>query len=343
MATTDTEWAAVRKAPDRDRYGRYLIPDLITGKPVGYTRVTTLTGALDDRHNLELWKLRTATAGFVARPDLFALAHAQLGDKKQLDRTIDTALDAGKGNEGSNLGTALHALTEALDLGQEVPTPAPYDQDIAAYLKAMKRSKLTVLREHVEQILVIDGQPERIAGTCDRILRAPSKGLLIADLKTGQNLDYGWTGIAMQLACYAHATATFDPVTGERGPVPEGIDQGHALVMHLPAGQATCTLHYVDIAAGWAAVQLAFRVREWRKTRGLATPYTVTVPADSGLRRTLEQRIRVIAQYGAIDRLAARWPAGIPTFKQSDAHTAEQLAEIATVIGHVEADAEIPF
>src|SRR5690606_2671448 len=47
-----------RVGPKRDRYGRYLIPDPATGKERAWMRATTLADTLDDRYNLELWKLR---------------------------------------------------------------------------------------------------------------------------------------------------------------------------------------------------------------------------------------------------------------------------------------------
>jgi hypothetical protein len=46
-----------------------------------------------------------------------------------------------------------------------------------------------------------------------------------------------------------------------------------ALVIHLPAGQARCELHWLDIAAGWEAARLAATVRAWRARRDLTQPH----------------------------------------------------------------------
>ena len=40
-----------------------------------------------------------------------------------------------------------------------------------------------------------------------------------------------------------------------------------------PAGQARCELHWIDIAAGWHAAQLAAAVRGWRARRDLTAAY----------------------------------------------------------------------
>jgi hypothetical protein len=61
-------------------------------------------------------------------------------------------------------------------------------------------------------------------------------------------------------------------------PMPE-VSHDKALVIHLPAGQARCELHWVDIAAGWQAAQLAAAVRTWRGNRDLTQPYTALADA----------------------------------------------------------------
>src|SRR5690606_4914595 len=75
--------------------------------------------------------------------------------------------------------------------------------------------------------------------------------------------------IAMQLAVYARSVL-YGPATRERTPLE--VDQDRAIVIHLPAGQGRCELHWVDIAAGWEAVQVAAQVRQWRRRRDLFTP-----------------------------------------------------------------------
>ena len=54
----------------RDRWVRPLITPVGGGKPVGYTRVSTLAKALDDTTNLTAWKLRTAAVGLAKSPSV---------------------------------------------------------------------------------------------------------------------------------------------------------------------------------------------------------------------------------------------------------------------------------
>jgi hypothetical protein len=50
------------------------------------------------------------------------------------------------------------------------------------------------------------------------------------------------------------------------------VDQEKALIIHLPVGTGTCTLHLVDIGMGWFGVELAMQVRDWRNRKDLSEP-----------------------------------------------------------------------
>ena len=241
----------------RDRWGRPLVHPPDGGKAVPYTRVTTVSGTLDDRWGLERWKMRQVAAGLSERPDLLLSVSAHRDDKAKLDAICEAAMEAVASSAGATTGTALHRLTELHDLGHELP-PMPDDagRDLLAYSRAMEAAGLTC--EAVETFLVLDGH--QVAGTADRIVTDRSGRRMIADLKTG-SVDYSWGSIAIQLALYA-AGETYDPETyGRENPQ---VDQDRALVIHLPAGQGECTVHTVDIAQGWEAAQLALRVRRYR-------------------------------------------------------------------------------
>lgn len=256
--------AFMRPEPKRDRYGR----PLIKGK--AFTRVTTLAETLDDRYNLELWKVRKGGVGLTVRPDLYArVAACRPDDKKALDSLMSEAIEAAKASEGANLGTALHAFTERIDLGEELAVPPPWDADIAAYRQALADHRITILPEWVERMVLCEELG--VAGTPDR--RVEHRGrITISDLKTGATLDFSWCAIAVQLACYANARLAYNPVADEVIPITEDVDTNTALVIHLPAGKATCTIYEVDIAAGWEAAKQAMWVRDWRKRKNLATP-----------------------------------------------------------------------
>lgn len=325
--------------PQRDRYGRYLLLDG-SGKRVAYTRATTVAETIDDRYNLELWKVRTAGLGLVQRPDLFAqVAACSPDDKKKLNALMAGAIEAAKGSAGANLGSALHTFTENRDRGEDVVVPSPWDADVAAYTATLEANGIHVEPGRIENIVALDGF--RIAGTFDRVVRVTGRPLpMIADLKTGATLDFSWCAIAAQLAIYSRADRIYDPVSDTSEPMPK-VDQHQALVIHLPAGQATCTLYLVDIEAGWDAVQHCLWVRDWRKRKDLAAPFVSTVEQR---RAWLAERVTRLrdAYPNAFNELAQSWPADCPTFKQGG-HTADQLELIALAISNVEARHQIAF
>lgn len=329
----------LRPEPKRDRYGRYLIE----GKP--YTRVTTFAASIDDRFNLEAWKQRMVAAGLVHRPDLFAQAAANIDDKKKLDRICADAVEAAKGGAGANLGTALHTFTEQVDLGQTPTIPEPWDADIAAYQQTLAEAGVRIDVEYVERIVVHHGLG--IAGTFDRLVQVDGWPLpVIADLKTG-NLEHAsaFGAIAVQLACYSNAESLYDPASDSLSPMPP-VDRTRGVVIHLPAGKATCTLYTVDLVAGWEAAQLCAAVREWRKRKNLSSPFGADRKAmTAGERLTwLAERAAILREQhpAALAELAATWPAGLPTFKQGG-HTAEQVELVALHLSAVEAKHGVPF
>lgn len=101
---------------------------------------------------------------------------------------------------------------------------------------------------------------------------------------------------------------TYDPDSGTRGRV-DGLDLERAVVIHMPSDQAgVCTLHWVDIAAGWKYAQLAAQVREVRKAKGLITnggPSTGRIPLT-----------QAIADCRSADELTALWNARQPEWDE---------------------------
>lgn len=267
-----------RPEPRRDRYGRYVVKGR-NGKDISYTRVTTFAKTLADTYNLNAWRCRMTALGLSRRQDLLALtASTSVDDKRALDEIVIKAQEAAKADSGRNIGSALHGFTEQYDLGTlDIHTvPEPYDADIAAYAATMKAHGLVVLTEHVEAVCVIESLG--LAGTMDRIVLCPDGRIRIADVKTQQSLDFGVHDIAIQMACYANASSLYDYGTEAHRPMPD-VDRTTAIVIHLPAGKGECTLHDVDIAAGWEAAQLAEQVRTWRKRKGLSVPRSAVPPA----------------------------------------------------------------
>ena len=256
----------VRTEIERDRWGRPLIVPPGGGKPKGYTRVTTFVGALEDTYNLEKWKMRQVALGLADRPDLLLSVAAHRDDKKQLNKACEQAVEAAKASAKATTGTALHALTEIIDRGGELPIiPDEARADLNAYQQATAGLNMVA----IEQFGVHDEL--QAAGTWDRIVERDGQRF-IADLKTG-SIEWGLGKIAQQLALYSRCQG-YDPYTGHRTPL--NVHQSAGIVIHLPAGQARCDLYWIDLNAGWEAVQLSASVRNWRKRKGLTKPFPKT-------------------------------------------------------------------
>ena len=256
---------------ERDRWGRPLITPPSGGKPVPYTRVTTYVGCLEDTYNLSRWQQRMVALGLSQRPDLMlAVSSTDPDEKKKLNDLTEQAIEAAKGTAAATIGTALHALTERMDRDDDIGVvPDAYIADLAAYQRTT--SALTV--ESIETFGVVDDL--KIAGTWDRIVTLNGQSY-IADIKTG-SIQWGAGKIAMQLAAYSRAHQ-YNPTTHKRTPL--NVDQNKAIIIHLPAGEGECHLHWIDINQGWEAVQLAGKVRAWRATKNLTTPIDAPSPQE---------------------------------------------------------------
>jgi hypothetical protein len=279
-----TQWETIPEIK-RDRWGRPMVIPPGGGKPIAYTRATTYISCLDDTWNLGKWQMRMVARGLSIREDLLLRVNslgpqpdkddpAHRGWKDDMDRLTDQAVEAAKASAGANIGTALHALTERIDRGQRVEdVPREYQK----HLKAYRDATTTFTAVEIERFMVNDKL--QVGGTPDRIIKIDGyQHPIIADIKTG-SVDYGMGKIAMQLAMYANSSV-YNPETGERSQ-PHHIDQQHGLIIALDASTGECTLRWVDLQAGWEAIQLCTQVRAWRARKNLDTPYEQQQPAHT--------------------------------------------------------------
>ena len=248
---------------ERDRYGRPLVAPKTGGKPIAYTRATTIANSLDDPAALTAWKMRMAAIGLTVRSDLLLAISAAQEDKMAINKYIEDAMEVAGASRAATIGTALHAFAEKLDLGQELgPIPEEWAGDIKAYEQTTKQLN----KVFIEQFSVLDKY--KIAGTPDRVVEYKGERF-IADIKTGR-IDHP-NNIAIQLAIYANGSP-YDVATGRRGSWGD-VNKDKAIIIHLPAGTGLCKLVWIDIAEGWKGVQFAMKVRQWRDKKGLATPF----------------------------------------------------------------------
>ena len=318
----------------RDRYGRYLIPHPETGKETPWTRATTFAKSISDTYVLSQWSQRMVAKGIAMRQDLRSLAAATpLTDRDKLNKIAEDAKTFAGAKESANLGTAMHAFTEALDRGENQFLDSLSTEEVAdikAYRVTLAEAGIEVLPEYIEKTVV--WTEYGVAGTLDRIVRMPDGTLRIGDLKTGRDLSYGWTEIAIQLGIYASASRIWDWKTQSFTEMPP-VDKSVAVVFHLPVGEAKCTIYELNIAEGIKAAELCHQVREWRKTRYLARPLTT---ATSGTQETLVQpasdleRVRAASSKG---ELSALWTELFPAGRWTDelaAASTDQMSKFIT-------------
>lgn len=200
----------------RDRWKRPLIVPPGGGKPVPYTRASTLGKAIEDTYHINRWEVRAVALGMSRREELVARAAAipeNEGEHREPLQGIATeAKTAGGGDKGANIGTALHKLAERADDGDDLSyLPSLLKEAIEAYLRCM--ADFEVLAS--ETFVVCD--PLQTAGSFDRVVHCktdlafhhaelkdvllPAGTVLILDLK-GLALDTpiptptGWTTMA---------------------------------------------------------------------------------------------------------------------------------------------------
>jgi hypothetical protein len=276
-----------------DRWGRYKLKHPETGKVQSFTRATTFAKSISDTFALSQWSQRMVLKGAALRPDIIAMAHSLdvKQDKDKLNGLCEDAKSAAGNKVAANLGTALHSFSEAVDKGMPVEdVPAAQRDDIQAYATAMRTAGVLAVPELIERQTCLPAF--EVAGTFDRVLDLNSikpwfqdaiagagfdlagESLVIGDVKSGQDLQYGWNEIAIQLAIYAlgvRNTGVWNKQTKSWEPaLPVRLD--FAIVMHMPVGQKTCTLWALDLEEAMGAMELCRSVRRWRKMRNLATP-----------------------------------------------------------------------
>jgi hypothetical protein len=255
----------------RDHWGRPLIIPESGGKPVAYSRVTTYIKVIEDQFGLQQWMQRKVAKGLALRKDLLLAAQTTPeDDKKRLNQICDEAREAANASGAATIGTALHSLAETMDRGLALPDGL--DPATSAIMSAYGKATAGLRHDHIEQFCVIDTL--KVGGTPDRVVTVDGQ-TYIADIKTG-NITFGALSIAMQLALYARSFVYHPDGTRDV----HGASTNRGIVIHLPAvtdpDDAECTLHWIDLEAGWEAVKVATQVREQRKVKFAA----LTEPFD---------------------------------------------------------------
>lgn len=282
----------------RDRWGRYLLTNPTSEKTAPFTRATTFAKSISDTFALSQWAQRMTAKGLALRGDLVSLAYTLdvKNDRDTLNKIVEDAKAAAGNKIAANMGTALHSFTQRIDedpaAGVEDLVPETHRGDVLAYRTALDEAGIKVLPYMIERVTAV--LEYEVAGTMDRGLDLTKCTLdlgsinekpidladgqvVIGDLKTGRDLQYGWNEISIQLAIYARGakeTGLWNLSTGKWDP-PVAVRQDFALVIHLPVGEHKATIYKVELGPARRAMELCHEVRRWRKYRVLTEPLAV--------------------------------------------------------------------
>lgn len=245
---------------------------VVDGKNERYSRPSGWGKDLDDQNALVNWRIDTAVRGVAGDKAIQARAVAAKEDDREAKAAIrEAAIQAGRGNQASDIGTALHAMSERWEQEPTWDPGEPFRSSLEAYTTEMQRLALAteLFEYHVVNV------EYRAAGTCDRLYRLtrplvapsgeilPEGTLVVGDLKTGKSLDFSLPGYTVQMAIYANGEF-YDVVHDVFMPTPE-INRDWGILVHMPADKGTCEFQWVDLAAGNYGAYLVHEVREWRK------------------------------------------------------------------------------
>lgn len=246
---------------DRDQWDRPKIIPPGGGKPVSYRRASTVAEAIDDHYGLDVWKQRLIAKGLAQRPDLVQAIHE--ASKPELAAIIEGALEQGGANVASRNGSTMHALTDRLDRGEDMPPGLP--SNIIAMLEAYEEQMRRFTYLDGERFVVQD--KIKCAGTYDRRLADEEGHVYIGDLKTGQDYKRIALKTAAQIAVYA--AGKHYSLDGERED--HGALRDRGVFIWLPwvddPVHARCEVKWVDLRTGRHAIMEAFRLETFRKIK----------------------------------------------------------------------------
>ncbi|QBI96409.1 hypothetical protein SEA_DONNY_51 [Mycobacterium phage Donny] len=325
-----TEWEGYPLPPEPPRYKpkfngwkQYLLPAPQTSRPTGFTRATTVADTLDDVVGLWKWKRRETalrvlkvcqmdrdamlserfkvTAGEALDAIVAALDEPTVGP---LDKALDVLDNLQGGKDSAELGTAVHAWLEAIDLGQVLYSDVPemFRPYVDRYQDILKGFGLIAVPEYVERIVMNDLGEETVTGQIDRIYKIATTGdLILGDVKTSKSLQYSWLSYAVQLAVYGWATKMLNLDGSGWEPMPKLYGVPHpddeedddrpafAVLMHIPSdqperGQAVT----MDLTWGAETMITSIETRDRRKAakngKSVAGIHALPMPSDDGLR-----------------------------------------------------------
>jgi hypothetical protein len=322
--------------PPRDDSGRpLLVPrgqEILDSNRVAYTRASGLGDILEEFSFLWKWKMRGLAKGLADSMDLIRLVAAEnytcgfAEDEKanraagrNIDGYIERAMDRAGVDAKADYGTAIHLRTEP---GTDAAGSDPDEKQ-----HADAESCWALWREmgvvHLGTEVFTANDVLRSAGTFDHLSYVPGLGIVVTDKKTSSKAKSTYD---IQLANYANADV-YDPDTDERqtleeyiaskGWDPALINREVGIIWWIKNGRTQA--RELDLVAGWRWAQVAARIRDERRTMGVARDNTKHLLGEANDQRDLlRQRIQS-AQ--SVEELTTLWSYPAVQAIWTDEHT----------------------
>lgn len=234
-----------------------------------YTRISTLSGGLDDKGGLVDWAAAMAMIGTVKSKSIFAQVahlasahqHPWYSDgKKPLKELVRKAKELGGSDDAAGMGTAFHGLCEELDKGNP---PAFVPDELTPWITARQAALEDFEPVLIEPFVVCDYL--KAAGNPDRFLRHKETGIVYAaDDKTGTDEPSFPLKVTIQVAI-ASRSQLYDQQTGKRTDIE--CDWSRGLLIHTPLrlDRPQSAVYWLDLDRGWELACLSAQVRDKKK------------------------------------------------------------------------------
>ena len=330
-----TQWSRYPLPPEPPRvkvvydgWGRYKLPSPSTGRPTAFTRATTVAGTLDDTYNINRWKTRETVKALIAlmhndarvQEDGFDTPegdHIETlrrlirdEDKGGIDKLLDHITNVAGGRDAAELGEAVHAWLEAVDIRTVLPRDVPemFQPYLTAYLELLARHGLRALPQYVERIAINERGEQTIVGTLDRIYQVIATGeLILGDVKTSKTLEYGYLTYAVQMAVYGYAEKLLKIDGSGWEPMPE-LNSEFAIIMHVPSDQPErASAVTLDLWYGGESMILSLEARRRRTEAKKKVPFVHPLPIP------IAESLRIVAAEQSllhasdVDELSTIW------------------------------------
>ena len=311
--TVSFEEFFIPNGPERRANGNPSILPRGGTEKIEYTRASALADYIGDTSFLHRWEMRYLAKNLAQNMDLVRLAAAETYttglDKPtkrdelransasgyRLDEIVARALERGRIHEKADYGSAIHARTEPGNTGTDPDEMQQKDVEATWQLW----SDLGVVHLGTEVFTANDEL--HAAGTFDHLSYIPGIGICVTDKKTSSHVseaDYG-----IQLADYANSDVydwmddsrmTLEEFVAAQGWDPALLRRDVGFIWWIKRGK--CTMHRLDLNAGYQAAKVAAWVRDQHWTKPDPDHFQ-----QRALKETERLRAELLTSIGAAD------------------------------------------